>query len=291
MLIRLNLATRPFADLGPAIKRLRIGMGVLVLLAVGLGFGLHLLHQKAENARENERRVEVRIQAVSREHQSYLDLMQKPENADVLAQATSLNQLFDTKAFSWTLAMEDLETVLPGGVQVTTLEPIPDPKTNVITLHLHVVGPRDKAVELVQNLEHSRRFLLPRIVGENAESSGNSNNQQFIPISASSPVNFEVWANYNPATEAERKAERAKARQAAKAAEATVPPAPQMNAGRQIPQPPTMRPLQPAATNPLPMGNRNLRPAYQPPADQPWLKNRPIRNPNANPNANSGGPQ
>ena len=40
-----------------------------------------------------------------------------------------LNQLFDEKTFSWTLAMEDLETVLPGGVQVATLDPTRDQKT------------------------------------------------------------------------------------------------------------------------------------------------------------------
>ena len=78
----------------------------------------------------------------------------------MLAQAENLNQLFDEKAFSWTLAMEDLETVLPGGVQVTTLEPVRD-KDGHITLHLRVLGPRDRAIELVQNLEHSKRFLQP----------------------------------------------------------------------------------------------------------------------------------
>ena len=95
--------------------------------------------------------------------------MQQPANAQLLDQAEALNQLFDEKAFSWTLAMEDLETVLPGGVQVTSIEPIRD-KDGHITLHLRVVGPRDLADDLVRNLEHSRRFLLPRIVGENAES-------------------------------------------------------------------------------------------------------------------------
>ena len=49
--------------------------------------------------------------------------MREPDNAQLLAQAATLNQLFDEKAFSWTLAMEDLETVLPGGVQVASLEP------------------------------------------------------------------------------------------------------------------------------------------------------------------------
>ena len=86
--------------------------------------------------------------------------MQQPDNARSLQQAENLNHLFDEKAFSWTLAMEDLETVLPAGVQVTTLEPIAT-KNGQISLKLRVVGPRDKDVELVQNLEHSRHFLCP----------------------------------------------------------------------------------------------------------------------------------
>src|ERR1035441_2434788 len=81
------------------------------------------------------------------------------------------NGLFDEKAFSWTLAMEDLETVLPGGVQVTPLEPSRS-KDGHITLRMHVIGPRDKDVELVRNLEHSRRFLQPRIVGESSDTNG-----------------------------------------------------------------------------------------------------------------------
>ena len=64
--------------------------------------------------------------------------------------------------------MEDLETVLPGGVQVYTLEPV-RAKDGDITLHLRVAGPRDRAMELVRNLEHSKHFLLPRITGENAD--------------------------------------------------------------------------------------------------------------------------
>ena len=45
MRITLNLATRPFTDLGPAMKRLRIAIGVLALVSLGLLLGLHFLHQ------------------------------------------------------------------------------------------------------------------------------------------------------------------------------------------------------------------------------------------------------
>jgi len=42
MRITINLASRPFADLGPALKRVRIAMGVLALASILFGLGLHL---------------------------------------------------------------------------------------------------------------------------------------------------------------------------------------------------------------------------------------------------------
>lgn len=196
MRITLNLATRPFADLGPALKRLRKGMGILVLAALALGLGLHAVHQKAEEARAREHSLDGQIAGVTQERQNYQNMMKQPDNAQLLTQADALNKLFDEKAFSWTLAMENLETVLPGGVQVSTIEPV-RAKDGHITLHLRVVGPHDRAVELVRNLEHSRRFLQPRIVGETSETS-NSPNQRLEPVSASNRFTFDLFAEYNP---------------------------------------------------------------------------------------------
>ncbi len=203
MRISINLATRPFADLGPALKRLRIGMGILALAAIALGLGLHAVHNGAEQARQRERALDTQIARVTQERQSYQDLMNRPDNAQLLKQAEALNRLFDEKAFSWTLAMENLETVLPGGLQVSTLEPI-RAKDGHITLHLRVVGPRDRSVELVRNLEHSRRFLEPRIVGETSEST-NLPNQRLEAVSASNRFTFDLLAEYNPPTQEEAK--------------------------------------------------------------------------------------
>lgn len=196
MRVTLNLATRPFADIGPAIKRLRIGMGILALLAIAFGIGLRALHQKAEQARAREHSLDGAITSITQERASDQALMQRPDNAQLLTQTDALNKLFDEKAFSWTLAIENLETVLPGGVQVSTLEPA-RAKDGHITLHLRVVGPRDLAVNLVRNLEHSRRFLLPRIVGESSEST-NSPNQRLEPVSATNRFTFDLLADYNP---------------------------------------------------------------------------------------------
>jgi type IV pilus assembly protein PilN len=207
MRISLSLATRPFADVGPLLKQLRIAMVVLAVVAIALGFGVHALDQKAQIARDKVRALDEKIARLNAERHGYQTLMREPENAAVLAQAENLNQLFDEKAFSWTLAMEDLETVLPGGVQVTTLEPARE-KDGHITLHLRVAGPRNQAIHLVENLEHSRRFLSPRIVGENSETQGGPN-QRMEPVSAENRVNFDLLADYIPAKPGERRATKA----------------------------------------------------------------------------------
>ena len=203
MRITVNLATRPFADLGPALKRLRIAMGILALLAIALGLGLRALHQRAEEARAREHSLDGQIARITQERQGYQAMMQRPDNAQLLNQADALNKLFDQKAFSWTLAMENLETVLPGGVQVSTIEPV-STKDGHIQLHLRVLGPHDRSVDLVRNLEHSRRFFEPRIVGENSEANAGPN-QRLEPVSPSNRFNFDLLADYNPPSPEETK--------------------------------------------------------------------------------------
>lgn len=204
MRISLNLASRPFADAGPAIRRLRIALGVLAIAAIALGLGLHALDKRAEQARAREHVLDGQITALNNQRQGYQNLMHQPDNARLLAQSGTLNQLFDEKSFSWTLTMEDLETALPAGVQVSTLEPIID-KSHNITMHLRVLGPRDKAIDFVRNLEHSRRFRSSRIVGETAEGTTGQMNR-FEPVSTSSRVSFDVLANYIPPSPEETRA-------------------------------------------------------------------------------------
>ncbi len=197
MRVTVNLATRPFADLGPALKRLRIGMGILALLTIALVLGLRTLHQKAEQARAREHSLDGEIARITQERQGYQALMKRPDNAQLLTQAGALNKLFDEKAFSWTLAMENLETVLPGGVQVFTLEPV-RASDGHITLHMRVDGPRDRTLDLVRNLERSRRFFEPRIVGESSAETGSGPNQHLEPVSATNRFDFDLLAEYNP---------------------------------------------------------------------------------------------
>jgi type IV pilus assembly protein PilN len=201
MRMSLNLASRPYSDLGPAVRRLRVAFVALALLCIVLGFGVRQLHRQADMARGRERALDTEIARTNAERAGYQRMMTEPANAQLLAQSATLNELFDVKSFSWTLAMEALETVLPAGVQVSSIEPVRD-KNGQIELHLRVAGPRDHADEFVANLEHSRRFFQPRIVGENSEASSGAN-QRIEPVSASNRFNFDLVTQYNPPTREE----------------------------------------------------------------------------------------
>jgi type IV pilus assembly protein PilN len=213
MKIALNLATRPFSDVGPVIGRLRIGMAVLAVLSVLFAVGLHVFDHQAAAARAREHSLDGQIARIQAERAGDEAMMREPDNALLLEETEALNQLFDAKAFSWTLAMEAMETVLPAGVQVTAIDPA-RAKDGHITVHMRVIGPHDKAVDLVRNLEHSKRFLQPRIVNESAET-GNSPLRQQEPVSASNRFDFDLLAEYNPPTPEERLAAKAAARSAA----------------------------------------------------------------------------
>lgn len=204
MRIAINLATRPYTDQRPAIRQLRLGMAVLALLLALLALGMLHFHQAALRMAAQQQTMNLAITKLENEQQGYKNQMQQPANARVLTQADFLNQLFDEKSFSWTETMEDLETTLPAGVQVTAIEPVRDKEGN-LTLHLRVSGNRDRVVDLLRAMEHSPRFVSPRIVGENSENGNGPGGLQ--PISSAMRVNFDILAEYSQATLAQRKAD------------------------------------------------------------------------------------
>jgi type IV pilus assembly protein PilN len=208
MRITLNLATHAYVELRPLYQRLRV---LAVLLLVSAGLLWWVLSTQQHKAAAAEARVSALDTAIlrTRNQRSQAEAsMRQPQNAAVLDQAHFLNNLFLHKSFSWTAVMMDLEQVLPGGVQVLTIDPVVA-RDGSVTIHMRVAGPRDKSVALVRNLEHSRRFRTPRIVSETAEGQ-NQNGQPsptFQPASVANGVNFDVLAEYNPLEPRETKQE------------------------------------------------------------------------------------
>ena len=196
MRVSVNLASRPYVELGPLYMRLRILIVALALIALPLWLLLRSETKKAAQAHARLAAVEQATQALERQQQSFQSEMRQPQNAAVLEQAQFLNGLFARKAFSWTAVMMDLENVLPTGVQVLNIDPV-IARDGDVTIRLRVSGQRDRAVDLVRNLEHSRRFLAPRLAAETAETT-TQGGRDFEQVSSQNNVNFDILAEYNP---------------------------------------------------------------------------------------------
>jgi type IV pilus assembly protein PilN len=200
MRISINLATRPFIELRPFFLRLRILMGVLALVSVGLIIMTHSLQKNLDRAQAQMDRLRNRTTAFEQEKSNNEKRMHQPANSAVLDRSHFLNAVFLRKSFSWTAVMMDLETVLPVGVQVTSIEPQPTAEGDVI-IRLRVSGDRDKAIQLVRNLERSKRFLGPHLNSENSQAK-ETNGAPLLP-GVTPGVEFEILANYNPLPEGE----------------------------------------------------------------------------------------
>jgi len=198
MRISVNLATRPFVELRPLFARLRLAMALLVLLAVGLGYALHALTGKAAVARAQMDAVKVKAAAFQQERQTNEARMRQPQNMAVLERSRFLNAMFQAKSFSWTAVMMDLEKVLPAGVQVTSIEPVIT-KEGEVNIRLHVGGDRDRAVQLVRNLETSQRFVAPRLASESAQTAENHGTGATGAVPGG--VVFDILSGYNPLPE------------------------------------------------------------------------------------------
>ncbi len=198
MRVSVNLATRPFIELRPLFARLRVAMALLAALAIGLGFGLHTLTQRAQAATARMDALKEKTLAFQQQRQQNEARMRQPQNRAVLDRSQFLNDVFARKSFSWTSVMMDLERVLPAGVQVTSIEPVIG-KDGDVSIRMKVTGDRDRAVQLVRNLEQSQRFLGPRLLGEaaQAETLRIAGNPVANPLTPPG-ITFDILSGYNP---------------------------------------------------------------------------------------------
>ena len=208
MRVTVNLATKPFVELRPLFARLRLVAIGLALLAVIFYFALHALKVKARAAETQMNALKSKTLQYQQERQRNEVRMHQPQNMAILERSQFLNALFARKSFSWTAVMMDLERVLPAGVQVTSIEPA-TAKTGEVSIRLRVSGDRERAVELVRNLEHSKHFLSPRLSGEQTQAQDSSGRASFQPAGPGA-VEFDILSDYNPLAPQEIKAAKTK---------------------------------------------------------------------------------
>lgn len=197
MNLSLNLATRPYIELRAVYSRLRLFAIVLAVVALPLLLLVQLEEHKAHQAEARVQALEQHIAQLRQQQAQARTLLNEGPNAHVLTEAAFLNQLFRHKAFSWTATMSDLETTLPAGVQVGGIEPIVAPDGRV-TIRLRVIGARDRTVEVIRNLEHSRHFIAPRLIAEGLADQNGTRARAIAASGGPELVGFDIIAGYRP---------------------------------------------------------------------------------------------
>jgi type IV pilus assembly protein PilN len=194
MQLNINLASQPYEDSrqfwsywGTSIGLLALITALLVFLAVnGLIEGSHDRQQMAK--------LKTQLAEFDRERSHAEAMLNQPQNRTVRDQSRFLNELFARKAFSWTLAFEQLEQVMPAHLHVISIHPGISADNN-LELKLVVGGEtHEQALDLVRKMESSKHFKQTRIDSEKFETENNTNTNK-------DRVQFDINAFYVPASE------------------------------------------------------------------------------------------
>lgn len=191
MRLNINLATRPYEDLGRFLARW--GMLTLLLALVTGGLVYYSVHNWRSSADVNRQiaRMEDEMNKLDKDRavaQATLDL---PQNKVIVDQSKFLNNAIQRKALSWTRIFMDLERIMPYQLHVVSITPELN-RQNQLLLHLQVAGEsREKAIELVRRMEESPTF-------KNAEL---HNETMMTGANRSDTVQFEITSVYVPSYE------------------------------------------------------------------------------------------
>jgi len=166
MRLDINLASQPYEDArqfwlrwGSAVGA--AGVVTLVLLTLTITGWFNARRDRAAMA---EKRAMIADRDQKRAGaEAFLN---QPENRNTRDESLLLNELIERKAFSWTKVLENLERVMPPRVHLVSIHPELD-EENQLALKMTVAGDsRDRAIELAQRMEESRRFADTSIIHE-----------------------------------------------------------------------------------------------------------------------------
>ena len=194
MRLNINLASQPYEDSrqfwtywGTGLALLALTTTLLVFLAVN-GF------IEGSHDRDQLARLKTQMAEFDHEKSQAENMLNQPQNRIVRDRSRFLNDLFERKAFSWTLAFEQLEQVMPAHLHVVSIHPGISADNN-LELRLVVGGEtREQALDLVRKMENSKHFKQTHIESEKFAETENGNRDN------TDRVTFDINALYVPST-------------------------------------------------------------------------------------------
>jgi type IV pilus assembly protein PilN len=190
MRFNINLASQPYEDAREFWTYWGTGLALLFLTTLLLVFLAVTGFMEGSKDRQDISKLKTQLAAFDQEKNEAQAMLNRPENREIRDQSKFLNDLFERKAFSWTLVFEQLEQVMPAHLHVISIQPNVSEDNN-LELKLVVGGDtRDQALDLVRKMENSKHFKETRIDSERYEDQQNSGKTD--------RVQFDITALYIP---------------------------------------------------------------------------------------------
>ncbi len=193
MRININLASQPY-EVAREYKR-RMTMLIAGLAMVAVVLMAYIFYQRAHSRIINRQLADLQRQmdALNHEEAQARAILNRPANKAVADQSEFLNELFARKSMSWTHIFTVMEKIVPPELHVTSMKP-EYTKTGDLVLHVMVAtDSRDRAEELMRNMEKSTHFHQPQVLAETVVTNTSDQGQ-------SGAIQFDIAAVYVPGT-------------------------------------------------------------------------------------------
>jgi type IV pilus assembly protein PilN len=160
-----------------------------------LAFTVHAVRQSSDINRQLSQ-MNNNIATLDSEKATAERMLALPQNRGTVEKSQYLNKIFARKAFSWTTVFSDMEKLMPPGLRVLSITPALDDQ-NQLQVHIMVGGEsRERAIELVRNLEKTPRFRDVALRSDTMETSSTTGSSA---SGEHDPVRFDIVALYVPA--------------------------------------------------------------------------------------------
>ncbi len=199
MRINVNLATQPYEDAREYLAKWGPLVLLLLIATVGLVWMTVRNVRRSGDINHQLSQMQDNIGALDQEKSDAEKMLALPQNRGTVQKSQYLNSIFARKAFSWTTVFSDMEKLMPPGLHVLSIVPELDPQ-NQLQVHIVVGGERrDRAIQLVRNLEQTPRFrnvmLRSDVTSQTVPGVGGRNST----LNEGDLIKFDILANYIPA--------------------------------------------------------------------------------------------
>lgn len=170
-MINFNYSSRPFEDAHRYYKLILI-LGALVFIFLALNIYLYLDYKKASSELIPERDfLEKKRDGIESQVDRGKAELKKSENRELFKKIAEINQLIESRRFSWTHLLNSLEKAIPRDVMVTAITPRIAENEIIITLSVKTYDYKG-ILKFIGNMDASPDFSGLYPVYENTDNKG-----------------------------------------------------------------------------------------------------------------------